>query len=298
MEVKELWRLSCWSPLEHENAKWASRRERIFLSCRGFVIRARGNTSADRKWEIQIGSDFFFSKGKRSFLFWWRTGRFLKELRRFANFLQSRTKFWFMPQDLSPVGDPCSGSVQVCFNVDTNWCSEWEPDVGTPVITVSSWTSLQDWVQHVYHTEEVRLFLEAFYKFIWGWDSKSFTSYLQQMWRQQLIQYNFVFTNQSAWVLHLYQHFHHFWISLVCMLQTRCWRYKLIFFLKRVHLLVCVVSKTACSTGWHGRASFWWEAAQIFLFPAVLFKRKHQLGGLLLRKICICGDIGRAQWSL
>jgi len=25
-----------------------------------------------------------------------------------------------------------------------------------------------DWVQHVYHTEEVRLFLEAFYKFIWG----------------------------------------------------------------------------------------------------------------------------------
>lgn len=25
-----------------------------------------------------------------------------------------------------------------------------------------------DWVQHVYHTEEVRLFLAAFYKFIWG----------------------------------------------------------------------------------------------------------------------------------
>jgi hypothetical protein len=25
-----------------------------------------------------------------------------------------------------------------------------------------------DWVQHVYHTEEVHLFLAAFYKFIWG----------------------------------------------------------------------------------------------------------------------------------
>lgn len=83
-----------------------------------------------------------------------------------------------------------------------------------------------DWAQHFYHTEEVHLFLPAFYKFIWGGDSKSFTLDLQQMWRQQLIQYNFVFTNQSAWVLHLYQHFHHFWISLVCMLQTCCWRHK------------------------------------------------------------------------
>jgi hypothetical protein len=30
-----------------------------------------------------------------------------------------------------------------------------------------------------------------------------------------------------------------------------------------------VVSKTACSTGWHGCASFWWEEVQIFCFPAM-----------------------------